>query len=530
MEKNSKAKWVLSCVQVGLLAVFVSASGRGAIVAGIGQNFTASTLRVDSFSLPPDSNGAAGPTNFVEFINGRYSVYNKTNGVRLQTFTDVGFWSGAGISIPSGWSVSDPRLVYDPTVQRWFAAAIDFDPTFTINTNRFLLAISASPDPTGVWKGVAIPTDPGGSNFGDFPTLGLDAQGVYLAANLFNTNGSMTADSLLSIPKADLLTATPSTARRTWFGELGYPARGQIIQPVICVDGTISGKVLAAGSLGLDFVSHITLVGSSISNPGGNPATLSSGTAITVPSYAVPINPTQPDHTTDLDDGDSRFSATVWAVNGVLYAVHSTEVNNRAAVRWYRLSAGNFALLESGTITDPVLDLFYPSIAANSNGTVVIGYNGCSSGSFVSCYAVVGETRNNVTTFGSRLLLKAGVASYQDGNSVSRWGDYSATTVDPADPTRFWTIQMFPASGSTWATQVTEIRTAQVNLRIARSGGNVILSWPAVANGFQLQSVSSLPANNAWAPVGQTPVANGDTLSVTLPANAAPQYFRLQAM
>ena len=69
-------------------------------------------------------------------------------------------------------------------------------------------------------------------------------------------------------------------------------------------------------------------------------------------------------------------------------------VNSYDAVRWYRINATNYAVLESGTITASSMDLYYPSIAANTNGTVVLGLNGSSTSSYVSCYAVVGQTVN----------------------------------------------------------------------------------------------------------------------------------------
>ena len=41
-----------------------------------------------------------------------------------------------------------------------------------------------------------------------------------------------------------------------------------------------------------------------------------------------------------------------------------------------------------------------------------------------------------MTTFGSPILLKAGLATYDVTafGAPNRWGDYSATRVDPADP------------------------------------------------------------------------------------------------
>src|SRR5215472_6600751 len=111
------------------LSSFLAAMPAAAtVVAGIGPNFTASTLGVDSTALPPDCNGTVGPTNYVEFINGRYSVFDKTTAARVQTFTDLTFWSRAGVAISSPrWQVTDPRLIFDPLSQRWFAVQVDFD-------------------------------------------------------------------------------------------------------------------------------------------------------------------------------------------------------------------------------------------------------------------------------------------------------------------------------------------------------------------------------------------------------------------
>src|SRR5262249_20773841 len=151
-----------------------------------------------------------------------------------------------------------------------------------------------------------------------------------------------------------------------------------------------------------------------------------------------------------------RLTARVYAVGGVLYAVHNTELNGRLAVQWYRIRASDHTLLEQGMISDPSLDLFYPSIAANQYGAVVIACNGSSSSSYVSCYVYAGQTVNGHTTFGDAVRLKSGVVSYHDLYEIlyemfldtpwySRWGDYSTLSVDPDDPTQFWAEQMYPS-------------------------------------------------------------------------------------
>src|SRR5437016_10718172 len=122
----------------------------------IGQNFTGSSLGTNASGLPPDSNGAIGPAHFMEFINGGVAVYNRTNVLHVQRKSDVKFWSDAGLIISPDSAMSDPRVIYDPTVQRWFASQVDAstsgsDPT--LQANDFLLAVSDTSDPTRHWHG-----------------------------------------------------------------------------------------------------------------------------------------------------------------------------------------------------------------------------------------------------------------------------------------------------------------------------------------------------------------------------------------
>lgn len=514
----------------------VSLDCQATIVGGIGLNFTGSTYLTDSLYVPPDCDGAIGPDHYVEFINGRFSVYSKSTGSRVKTLTATTFWSQAGAALASGWDAIDPRILFDSFSQRWITAQVDIDTRGIANTNHFLVAVSATSDPTGTWKGVSIPSDPGGNNSADFPTVGFDAQGVYLAADLFDPSGFPVGPTLLSIPKASLLLETPVVTNQTWFGELSYLSRGYILQPAVNMDGSTNGNVLSVDSLGFDpssgdFVTNKTLRICRVQKSmGPEPAVLTDSTLLMVPGYVAPYNPFQPDGTQNLDDGDSRFSSAVYQVGAVLYAVHGTEIDGRAALMWYRIDAQTSAVLESGAIADPVQDFYYGSIAANANGTVVVGFNGSSVSNFVSCYAVVGETANGSTTFGAPMLLKVGLASYQNtaSNGYSRWGDYSSTSADPADPTKFWTIQMYPSSASEWSTQITQILTSQVGLSISRIGTNVVVSWPSLASNFQLQS-SADPSNaGTWSDVAGTPALLGQQLSVTLPILVGQQqFFRL---
>jgi hypothetical protein len=104
-------------------------------VVTVGADFEGANY-LDFGANPPDTDGAVGPSRFVELLNSAYRVYDKSGNV-LQTSSLNQFWSSAGLPQASAF---DPRVLYDPDSQRWFAAALDF-------AGPFLLAVSNTSDP-----------------------------------------------------------------------------------------------------------------------------------------------------------------------------------------------------------------------------------------------------------------------------------------------------------------------------------------------------------------------------------------------
>ena len=504
--------------------LFLLPLSQASVQVQVGQNFRGSDNTFTGIS-PADSDGAIGPNHFVEFINGQFAIYNKTNGANILKISDLDFWANAGVSLSLSMNISDPRLVFDPTVQRWFASQVDFqggvgDPTGF--PNDFLIAVSDTADPTGTWHGASFVSDPKTSFFADFPTLGVASNAVYLSGDMFSS-GTAVGCTIWSIPKADLLlNQTPAViTNATCFGIMNYSDRGDILQPATCFDGSSAGDIIAAGDI---FIGD-TLVASKVLGGDTTNATLQAGTVIPVEPFHYPFDPAQPDGTTNLSDNESRLSANVYTVDGVIYAAQSLDTNNHAGIRWYRINASDYTLLESGTITNNDLDLFFPSIAVTKNGVMLICCNGSSTNVPVSSFAFVGQTVNGVSSFSGPVLLQAGaVGNYQDGSFESRWGDYSTTSLDPSDPSRFWTIQLLPLDSSDWVTRITEVLVVP-QLTITPSATNVNLSWPLFAANYQLQSTTNL--SSSWSFVPQTPSTNSEQISVTLPQNGTQQFFRL---
>ncbi len=199
---------------------------------------------------------------------------------------------------------------------------------------------------------------------------------------------------------------------------------------------------------------------------------MSSSITIVVPPTTEPPKARQPDGAGDIESNDERLGAHLMRVGNSLWAVHAigyptTSRNPHGAIRWYQFDETTNQLIQpAGTISDTTHDYYFPSIAANQFGDVVIGFTRSSLTEYPSAYAMVGSTDPNtkVITFGDPILLKDGVQSYDFGGlAPNRWGDYSSTHVDPADPFIFWTIQEWSDADTSgfgfpqWATQVAEI-------------------------------------------------------------------------
>jgi hypothetical protein len=431
-----------TCIFLALTATAFAGEARP---LSIGINFTGSSYGIDSFNIPPDTDGAVGHRHIVELINGHYAVYLKKDGTRVQSTSLDQFWRGAGVS-PSGF-LTDPRVLFDPFSRRWFAST--FSVNFGNGPDDLLLTVSNGADPTQGWTGFTVPFAGPVGNFVDFPTLGFDRDGVFLV-----TNGTV-----LVVPKSDLLAAPPTLAHATLVQsrDLLTPTGGKI-QPVVNLNNTgVPERLLGTWDVEGTLFRRWKIVGQ-ISAP----VLDASDGFIPVTPYASMgnVGAPQPDSGVAISTLSDVLTSSVVLRNSVIWGVETVFNQSRHALRWFAIDANTNSKLQEGLIADPVRDLYMGSIAANGCNDVVIGFNASSSVQFASAYAVAGTTVKGVTTFGQPLLLKSGVARYEQtgGGLNARWGDYSTTVVDPRHRLRFWTFQEWVSAESVWSTQITELK------------------------------------------------------------------------
>jgi hypothetical protein len=168
--------------------------------------------------------------------------------------------------------------------------------------------------------------------------------------------------------------------------------------------------------------------------------------------------------------------------DGRLFAVQGIEQNGLAALRWFEIGdpLNSPAILASGVINPPDLNVYDGSIAVNPQGDVVIGFTGSGPNDYPSAFAVAGALNGDSLTLSDPILLKAGDGPYLGtdaeqaaGATLVRWGDFSATTFDPNDPSHFWTVQEWaaadPSLGTLWDTQISELTFATTSPPVAKN-------------------------------------------------------------
>ncbi len=381
----------------------------------------------------PDTNGAAGPDHYIAAPNGHLAIYSKASGQKLLDVAQTTFFGVGGL-------LGDPRLAYDAGEDRFVLIASDWD-------SRVYLAYSMTSDPTGSWFKTSFIVAQGADTgkFPDYPTLGVDENGIYTA--LFMAPGGM---SIFAVDKQPLLAASPSlgtvTAWRSLPLESSRPLESAI-QPCVTFGGS-GGVFLVSGSAGQGL--RIRQITGSLTAP-----SLVERGVVGVPAFST--GPDAPQLGTNI-----RLSApSTLAMNAVyragsLWTVHCIDVGGRAAVRWYQINPATLDLVQFGTVADPVRSFIMPSISVNGSEDVVVGFTGSSPSEYAGAYATGRRATFPQGAMAAPVLLQAGQGPYTflDNQGVSRWGDYSITGVDPADDQTFWTVQQFALSPNSWRLRI----------------------------------------------------------------------------
>jgi hypothetical protein len=459
----------------------------------------------NQFSLePPDQGLCAGGGYIVEAVNDAFRVYN-ADGTGQTGVVDLNTLFGyppvvnrtTGVFGPE---LTDPSCLFDPTTHHFFLVVLTLDQTPDGNltgTNHLDIAVAA--DPTSTWNVYRLDVTDDGSNgtpvhphcpcIGDYPHLGVDANGFYLTTNEYSFFGpefnsaQVYAFSKRALARGDadvLVTQLDTTAADKGLnGFTIWPAQSPAASDYEHAQhGTeffLSSNAAQEATGTNDYVST-SIVTWALTNTGSldsaAPDISLTNTRVGVQRYSLPPqanqkagpipqgeclnddtcatfllgapDPFKPEVESTLDSNDTRMQQVTYA-DGKLYGALDTAVTaggaTRAGIGWYivrpeaRSNNVRASLVKQGQLGLAGNNLTYPAIGVTTAGKGVMTFTLAGDGYYPSAAYSAFDGR---TGAGTIFLAKAG-AGPQDGFSGykafnnptrPRWGDYGATAID----------------------------------------------------------------------------------------------------
>jgi Fibronectin type III domain len=449
--------------------------------------------------LPPDTDGDVGPNHYVQSVNSSIKIFDKNgnplNGANGTTYNSF-FLTLAGTPC-SGFNDGDGFVFYDHVANRWVVSDFAF-PGSLPGAGPFYqcIGVSQTGDPvSGGWFLYAIQHDPANPTWiGDYPKLamwnsgGSPAQNAYfLTVNLFDgVSLGFQGVRAFAFDRASMLAGGPANTIAFDIPPAGLgdsyslvPAGFRTGNPppagrdefLLSVDSPASGGATLTQVHGWKFHVDFAVPGNSTLGIGTNHSPNSN---VTVNGFVdaftnsgtllVPQNGTAQ----KLDTlGDKIMTPVVYQNRSGAESLWASQTvllnypNGPTAVRWYQfnVTGGNFPATpvqqQSWNNGNDGLWRWMPSIAVDQNGNMAIGYStssGTQEPSIRYAGRLASDPLNNLGQGEAIMTVGGGHQTHSSG----RWGDYSMTTIDPADNLTFWhTNEYYPVTSSAnWFTRV----------------------------------------------------------------------------
>ncbi len=414
--------------------------------------------RTTSSLIPPDTHGAVGRNKILTVTNGEVKIQNKATGALEGSIVTLNsFWSSLATTLGYSLSTFDPKVLYDPFAHRFI---------FTVCANgsnansALLVAVSQTDNPAGNWNLYGFDADAGNTIWFDYPSIGYNKNYIVICGNMFNFSGNFQRVDIYTFDKTSLYNGESIAFGTNFQRSQLLNTQGATLNPVLDYDNTSDEMyMLQSWNSTTGFIKLSRLTGSiafgfslvDVAFPGTSPWQNSGGTNFNFAPQQGSLRL--------INTNDGRMQNAV-LVNGKIWGAHTIHLPvgapTRSAIQWWSLSTAG-AILQNGLIDDTeVLGPKYrafPTICANKNDEVLIGYTVFSSGTYPSAAYSYRAATDAAGTMRDEHVFKSGLDVYvktfsSDVNARNRWGDYSNTMLDPQTQD-FWTVQQYAETRST---------------------------------------------------------------------------------
>jgi Abnormal spindle-like microcephaly-assoc'd, ASPM-SPD-2-Hydin len=451
----------------------------GLVSANLGLNFEGLGQGQYGFAInaaPPDTNGAVGATQYVQWVNSSFAVFDKTTGSLLMGPTlGNSPWAGFGGGCQNN-NDGDPIAQYDKIANRWILSQ------FSVSTTPFLqcVAVSTTSDATGSYNRYAFQLPA----FNDYPKMGVWPDAYYFSFNMFNGNTFLGA-AACAMNRAAMLAGTAANMvcfqQSNGIGSLLPSDMDGTIQPISGEPDFFINFGTNALNMWKFHVDFTTPANSTFTGP--TTLAVSSFTPLCSGGACV----SQPGTTQKLDSlADRLMYRLAWRKfpdgHEALVVTHSIA----SGIRWYEIRNPNGTpiVFQQGTFAPSAGVRWMGSIAMDQAGDIALGYS-VSSGTIHPSVFFTGRVPTDANgTLETETAIVNGTGEQNGG--LNRWGDYSAMTVDPVDDCTFWYTQEYMkfVGSFNWNTRI-------ANFKFPSCGGTTPVTFNPTSLSFPNQTINT---------------------------------------
>jgi hypothetical protein len=465
-------------------------------------------------NAPPDTQGAAGPSSYVETVNQTIAMYGKGTGTNLALDSLADFWTTQGglSRADAGSTFANPSVVYDEQLQRFIVTEQDVDTTTHVSTFDIAVSTSASPATltSSDWSFFQVNTSEANLDAANPGNLGWNHDALVFTLNMVDSSGKIAHVQVNSIATSAL---TSGTALTPGVNAFQTDFAGANLRPTVMHDSQAGDPMWFVEEGGDNKSINVVEMTNGLT---AAPTFTTTNLAVNPYSQAVP--PLQPNGSAIGANVDSSIQK-VAEQNGLLVAAQtvSDSAGDEDNIQWYVIdvSSGTPELAQQGDVSggSGVYDAF-PSIDINPQGAIGMTFiqSGTGTGQYMSMYVTGRLSTDAPGTMAAPLLVQAGQTNYADPQGGLE-GDVSGISVD--------------SDGSFWAANEfanTETKTSTGSLNA--NWGTAIAHF-TLANGPDVMGAfTSLGTNILGATAGatgfDTTKTGTDTLATAAQLNLGP--------
>ncbi|HNV09291.1 MAG: hypothetical protein IPK54_05115 [Dokdonella sp.] len=432
--------------------------------------------------IPPDTNGDVSDVHFIQWVNSKWAVYNKSTGAVVQApVAGNSFFVGFGGKCETT-NAGDPIALYDQQAQRWVMSQF-----VTSTPYAQCVAVSATSDPLGAYYRYEF----NWPLFGDYPKMGVwtdasHSQDSYLLiTHEFNAQSAFQGAALIAMDRNAMLAGAPDAAMVRF---PGYDAYG--VQPLHLIGPNLAPAGACPVFTHFDFAEGNYRFWDMCVN-WGNPASTTISTPNTVAGapffpYFDDIPQAGTAATLDSFGSNTMYRATARSFSAdaptrmSLVLTHTVQgAPSQAGVKWTHVAmklaseptgdvdrifgdgydgtplpvaapaALTKSMFDEGTYAPAdSLQRWMGGVAIDASGNIGLGFSRSSASTNPQVMYVARTATDPAGQMRDEQNCTAGIANGSQTDSAGRWGDYASMSVDPSDQCTFYFTSEYYATNS----------------------------------------------------------------------------------